>query len=68
MQNMKIEQNFFVFQLGGLNVVLEMEWLSSLGEIRANFKELTLKNPMEGKYYILKGEFKSIIKAIDDEG
>ena len=46
MQGLKIQQDFYVFDLGGVDVVLGMEWLASLGEVRANFRELTLKIPV----------------------
>jgi len=58
-------------------MVLGMEWLSSLDDIRANLKELSIKIPVDGGYHILKGEpeslhavtsFKSILKAINDKG
>lgn len=76
-QGLEVQQDFFIFDLGGVDMVLGMEWLSSLGEIRANFRELTLKVPIVGGYHVLKGEpglaravvsFKSIIKAINEEG
>ena len=77
MQGLEIHEDFFVFELGGVNIVLGMEWLSSLGEIRANFKELMIKIPLGSSYHVLKGEpelaralasFKSIMKAIKNEG
>ena len=52
MQGLKIQQDFDVFDLGG--VVLGMEWLASLGEVRANFRELTLKIPIANGYHTLK--------------
>lgn len=72
-QGMEIQDNFFVFELGGVDMVLGMEWLSSL----ANFKDLIIKIPMGNRYHILKGEaelqrapasLKSIMKAMQDEG
>jgi len=77
MQGLEIHENFFVFELGGVDIVLGMEWLSFLGEIRANFKELMIKIPLGNSYHVLKGEpelarasasFKSIIKVIKNEG
>lgn len=62
-----------MFGLGGVDVVLGMEWLASLGEIRANFEQLTLALKIDGKKIILKGEpelskkyasFNSILKAL----
>ena len=38
-QGVKIQQDLFVFEMTGVDVVLGMEWLASLGEIRANFRD-----------------------------
>lgn len=35
-QEVPVQQQFFLFGLGGVDMVLGMEWLASLGEIRAN--------------------------------
>ena len=58
-------------------MVLGMEWLASLGEIRANFRELTLKIPTTEGSFTLKGEpamarfaisLRSIVKVLWNEG
>ena len=58
-------------------MVLGMEWLASLGEIRANFRELTLKIPATEGSFTLKGEpararsaasLRSIVKILRNEG
>jgi len=36
-QGLKFKQGFFVFDLGGVDMVLGMTWLASLGVIRAKF-------------------------------
>ena len=54
-------------------MVLGMEWLASLGEIRANFEQLTLVLKIDGRKVIIKGEpellkkdasLKSMLKAL----
>ena len=35
-QEVPVQQQFFLIGLGGVDMVLGMEWLASLGEIRAN--------------------------------
>ena len=55
LQGMKIQQDFFRFSLGGADIVLGMDWLASLGEIRANFKKLTIKLEAESEMMILRG-------------
>ncbi|KAJ1378538.1 Aspartic peptidase domain superfamily [Sesbania bispinosa] len=42
MQGVQIEQDFFILNLGGTEVVLGLDWLASLGDIEANFKNFTL--------------------------
>ncbi|RDX72802.1 hypothetical protein CR513_47661, partial [Mucuna pruriens] len=46
----------------GVDVVLGLEWLEELGEIKANFKELTLKFRKEGQEVVLRGD-PSLYKA-----
>ena len=40
-QGVNVIQNFFVMELGGMEVVLGMDWLSSLEKIEADFQEMT---------------------------
>lgn len=78
MQGINIIQDFFLFDLGGADVVLlGLDWLDGLGEVRANFKELTLKLDMAVRVITLKGEpllsksaatLKAMFKALRDEG
>ena len=42
-QGINITQPFFLMELGGVDVVLGMKWLASLGEIVANFQQLTMR-------------------------
>lgn len=37
-QRMEIVQKKFMIELGGTEMVLGMDWLASLGDIKANFK------------------------------
>ncbi|KAJ1397185.1 Retrotransposon gag domain [Sesbania bispinosa] len=76
-QKLKIQQDFFIFDLGGVDVVLGREWLAELGDITANFKDLTLKLPTSTGTMVLKGEsalsrteasFRAIVKALRDGG
>ncbi|KAJ1421315.1 Retrotransposon gag domain [Sesbania bispinosa] len=77
LQGWRIQQDFFIFDLGGAEVVLGMEWLASLGDIRGNFQELTLMIPRRGGTMVLKGDpslsrtaasIRSIMKAIHEDG
>ena len=55
-QEVPVQQQFFLIGLGGVDMVLGMEWLASLGEIRANFEQLTLVLKIDGRKVIIKGE------------
>src|ERR1044072_2000244 len=48
MQGIMVKQHFFILGLGGTEVVLGMDWLASLGDIEANFKNLEIKWESQG--------------------
>ncbi|KAF7810390.1 Retrotransposable element Tf2 [Senna tora] len=43
MQGLRIRENFYLFKLGDVDMILGVEWLESLGEVRVNWKQLTMK-------------------------
>ncbi|WVY96197.1 hypothetical protein V8G54_028348 [Vigna mungo] len=55
-QGLKIQQEFFVFTLGGADVILGLEWLASLGEVRADFGNLRLTIGKGNEEHILVGD------------
>ena len=72
-QEVPVQQQFFLFGLEGIDMVLGTDWLASLGEIRANFEEQTLVLKIDGRKVIIKGEpellkkdvsLKSMLKAL----
>lgn len=42
LQGLQIQQEFFVFNLGGADIVLGLKWLASLGEVKTDFGQLKL--------------------------
>ena len=64
LQDLQITQNCYLFELGGVDLVLGMEWLAGLGAIEANFEKLTLTVPMQNKKVLLKAEPELIKAAI----
>ncbi|RDX93413.1 Retrovirus-related Pol polyprotein from transposon 17.6, partial [Mucuna pruriens] len=44
-----VKQDFYLFDLGGVNVVLGYSWLEELGDMKANFKEHMMKVKVKGK-------------------
>ena len=76
-QGIHILQPFFLLELGGVDVVLGMRWLAGLGEIAANFQELTMSWKEKGEIRRLKGDpalgrsqasWKATLKALKDDG
>lgn len=75
-QRMEIVQKKFMIELGGTEMVLGMDWLASLGDIKANFKQLIIKRKGGGKRMTICGDsslckdqasWKAMLKAIYDE-
>jgi len=36
------KETFFLFELGGVNVILGVAWLATLGDVKVNWKTLTM--------------------------
>ncbi|CAH9115813.1 unnamed protein product [Cuscuta epithymum] len=43
MQGTVIQQKFYIMELGGADLVLGMEWLTSLGDVEVNFQKQSIK-------------------------
>ncbi|MCH90134.1 hypothetical protein A2U01_0011042, partial [Trifolium medium] len=77
LQGVQFQQNFFLMELGGTDMVLGMDWLASLGNIEANFGELCLKWKSNGFSHRIQGDpamctrqasLKAMVKALSDSG
>jgi len=55
-QGVPIVQHFFLMDLGGMDIVKGMGWLASLGNVKANFKNLLLKWEHTGERRMIKGD------------
>ncbi|XP_031268741.1 uncharacterized protein LOC116127234 [Pistacia vera] len=64
-------------ELGGADVILAITWLSSLGDVCANWKKLTMKSELEGVGVSLQGDsslvksgvsLKSMLQSINSTG
>lgn len=73
-QGLKVLQSFYLFDLGGADIVLRVEWLESLGEVKVNWKLLTMKIKEGDRSICLRGDpslsktlvsLKSILKAVN---
>lgn len=76
-QGVQIEQKFFMMELGGTEMVLGMDWLASLGDIKANFGQLTIGWKEGNHRCMIKGDpslckdqasWKAMVKALHDDG
>ncbi|KAJ9557386.1 hypothetical protein OSB04_012000 [Centaurea solstitialis] len=54
-QGVPFVDNFLVISLEGYGVVLGIQWLSSLGDIKCNFQQLVMEFTWLGKWVKLKG-------------
>ncbi|KAF7812804.1 Retrotransposable element Tf2 [Senna tora] len=77
MQGAEIKQNFYLFNLGEVDVILGIEWLESLGEVSVNWRLLTMRYKDNEKEIALKGDaslartevaFKTVMKSIRKGG
>ncbi|XP_061368627.1 uncharacterized protein LOC133311584 [Gastrolobium bilobum] len=66
--NLKITQDFFVFDLRGVDLILGYEWLVELGDIKENFKERMLKIPWQGAEVTISGDPSLSCSGISSKG
>ena len=55
LQQLEIEQDFYLFTLKGVDIVLGLDWLAGLGEIKADFGKLELTVKQGGKLIKISG-------------
>ncbi|XP_031265006.1 uncharacterized protein LOC116123364 [Pistacia vera] len=63
MQGIELCQDYFPFELGGADVVLGISWLSTLGDVCANWRNLTMEFFNERKKVVLQGD-PSLVKTV----
>ena len=51
--------------LGGCDMVLGIQWLSTLGDIKCNFKELKMQFKYNGKKLSIRGTTKSVVQWME---
>ncbi|KAA0047243.1 Retrotransposable element Tf2 [Cucumis melo var. makuwa] len=62
LMNWSVKEEFLPLELGGVDVILGMQWLHSLGVTVVDWKNLTLTSSAEGKQICVKGD-PSLTKA-----
>ncbi|XP_044500293.1 uncharacterized protein LOC123221524 [Mangifera indica] len=55
-QGVRIVQDFLPFKLGGVDMILGIDWLSRLGEVKSNWGKQTMRFEWEGQKVELKGD------------
>jgi hypothetical protein len=55
LQGLLIKVDCYLFPLNGEDFVLGIEWLEKLGEVKANFKDMSLKLKVNGETVCLRG-------------
>jgi len=51
-----VEEMFYFFQLGGVDLILGVTWLASLGEVQVNWKTLAMSFSEKGDKVQIKGD------------
>lgn len=55
-QGVKIKQNFLSIKLGNMDMIMGIEWLSQLGDVKTNWMLLVLKFKENGKWVDIQGD------------
>ncbi|PKI68034.1 hypothetical protein CRG98_011630 [Punica granatum] len=66
MQGQDYRADMFLLALDSYDMVLGVQWLSTLGGIIWNFKELQMKFQVRGKEKMLKGDRKEDLKTVNE--
>lgn len=76
MQGYTVTSDFLPLELNNVDIILGIQFLETLGEMRVNWKLQTMKIPIEGKLFALQGDpgicssevsFKALKKVLDHQ-
>ena len=56
LENYTFKETFFLFELRGVDVILRVAWLATLGDVRVNWKTLIMNFCIEGQKMQIKGD------------
>jgi len=56
LENHIVKEKFYVFELGGVDVILGVAWLGTLGDVEVNWKALTMTFPYGGRRIQIRGD------------
>jgi len=58
LENYTLKETFFLFELGGEDLILGVAWLTTLGDVKVNWKTLTMNFCIEGQNVQIRGDYK----------
>ena len=64
LNNLVIKVDFYPFELGNVDAVLEVKWLASLDTVQANWNHMFLKFQHGGKWFKIQGETRPLMDAV----
>lgn len=53
---MEIKERFYLFELEGMDIILGLAWLATLGEMKINWGKLTMRFDREEEEVLIKGD------------
>ena len=51
-----LKETFFLFELGGVDLILGVAWLATLGDVKVNWKMLTMNFCINGQHVQIRGD------------
>ncbi|XP_022632487.1 uncharacterized protein LOC111240858 [Vigna radiata var. radiata] len=54
--NVKVEEDMYVFDLGGVDLILGIAWLAKLGEVVINWREMPMQYVVDGEKRKISGD------------
>ncbi|GKD62399.1 reverse transcriptase, partial [Tanacetum coccineum] len=66
--NNVLTTDVMLLPLGRCDMVLGIQWLATLGDIKCNFKELRMEFKIQGRRVVIRGTHKSTMEWMNDKG
>ncbi|BAT84087.1 hypothetical protein LR48_Vigan03g089700 [Vigna angularis] len=64
MEGLKVNEKFYLFKLGGVDLILGVTWLASLGEVKINWRNLTKSFDHREEEIMIKGDLTLTKKVV----
>ncbi|WVZ04403.1 hypothetical protein V8G54_025209 [Vigna mungo] len=56
LRDVKVEEDMYVFELGGVDLILGIVWLAKLGEVVINWRDMSMQYVVDGEKMMIKGD------------